>query len=374
MSNKALFSLAFIIGAATGSVVTWYLLKDKYEALAQEEIDSVKEVFLRREQELKDQSVKKTVAEGIKDTDKEKPDLKEYARRLEKEGYTRYSDFGSDEEEKPVSEAGPYVIPPEQFGDNEEHEQISLTYYADGVLADENDEVIEDVEDAVGIDSLNHFGEYEDDSVFVRNDARKCDYEILLDQRTYSEVVEDMLTRDELNNAYFDWMYQLVCDDEYSRGLSYRKLLSLLHDTDFTYTIALDGNRYDDGIDLRYRFGNEQGYRDSMIASYLDNRPCSVLEMIIALAIRLEEHIMDDPDIGNRTGQWFWDMIVSLGLGSMDDSKFDKAYAIDVIRRFLNRDYERDGKGGLFTIEHCRYDMRDIEIWYQANWYLDNIR
>lgn len=50
------------------------------------------------------------------------------------------------------------MIPPEQFGDNEEHEQISLTYYADGVLADENDEVIEDVEDAVGIDSLNHFG------------------------------------------------------------------------------------------------------------------------------------------------------------------------------------------------------------------------
>ena len=124
MSNKSLFSLAFIIGAATGSVVTWYLLKDKYEALAQEEIDSVKEVFLRREQELKDQSVKKTVAEGIKDADKEKPDLKEYAERLKKEGYTRYSDFGSDEEEKPVSEAGPYVIPPEQFGDNEEHEQI----------------------------------------------------------------------------------------------------------------------------------------------------------------------------------------------------------------------------------------------------------
>lgn len=192
MSNKALLSLGFIIGAATGSAVTWYLLKDKYEALAQEEIDSVKEVFLRREQELKDQSVKKTVAEGIKDSDKEKPDLKEYARRLEKEGYTRYSDFGSDEEEKPVSEVGPYVIPPEQFGDDEKYEQISLTYYADGVLADENDEVIEDVKDTVGIDSLNHFGEYEDDSVFVRNDARKCDYEILLDQRTYSEVTEDM--------------------------------------------------------------------------------------------------------------------------------------------------------------------------------------
>lgn len=66
MSNKALFSLAFIIGTVTGSVVTWYLLKDKYEALAQEEIDSVKEVFLRREQELKDQSVKRLLLKVLK--------------------------------------------------------------------------------------------------------------------------------------------------------------------------------------------------------------------------------------------------------------------------------------------------------------------
>lgn len=188
MSNRSLFSLGFIIGAT----VAWYLLKDKYETLAQEEIDSVKEVFARREQEMKDETVKRNVAEGIKDSDRTKPDLKEYAEQLKKNGYTRYSDLSADDGGVSDKQTKPYVIPPEQFGDNEEHEQISLTYYADGVLADENDEVIEDVEDAVGIDSLNHFGEYEDDSVFVRNDARKCDYEILLDQRTYSEVVEDM--------------------------------------------------------------------------------------------------------------------------------------------------------------------------------------
>lgn len=188
MSNRSLFSLGFIIGAT----VAWYLLKDKYETLAQEEIDSVKEVFARREQEMKDETVKRNVAEGIKDSDRTKPDIKEYAEQLKKNGYTRYSDLSADDGGVSDKQTKPYVIPPEQFGDNEEHEQISLTYYADGVLADENDEVIEDVEDAVGIDSLNHFGEYEDDSVFVRNDARKCDYEILLDQRTYSEVVEDM--------------------------------------------------------------------------------------------------------------------------------------------------------------------------------------
>ena len=192
MSNRSLFSLGFIIGAASGATVAWYLLKDKYETLAQEEIDSVKEVFARREQEMKDETVKRNVAEGIKDSDRTKPDLKEYAEQLKKNGYTRYSDLSADDEGVSDKQTKPYVIPPEQFGDDENYDQISLTYYADGVLADENDEVIEDVEDGVGIDSLNRFGEYEDDSVFVRNDARKCDYEILLDQRTYSEVVEDM--------------------------------------------------------------------------------------------------------------------------------------------------------------------------------------
>lgn len=181
------------------------------------------------------------------------------------------------------------------------------------------------------------------------------------------------MTQDELNDAYFNWMYQLVYGGRYSKRLSYRKLLYLLHDIEFTYTISMDGNRYEDGIDLRYRFGYEKRYEGAMIAEYLDNRPCSVLEMLIALSIRLEEHIMDDPEAGDRTGQWFWNMITNLGLGIMDDAKFDKSRAADIVQRFLNRDYERNGKGGLFTVEHCRYDLRDVEIWYQACWYLDSI-
>ncbi len=190
MSNKLIFSLTFIAGAAVGSATTWYLLKDRYAEIAQEEIDSVKEIFARREQERKDESVKKTVAEGIKNVDKNKPELKEYAEKLKKTGYVRYSDRAQKADVEPEELDKPYVIPPEQFGDNEDYEQISLTYYADRVLTDENDEIIEDVEETVGFESLDHFGEYEDDSVFVRNDARKCDYEILLDQRTYSEVAK----------------------------------------------------------------------------------------------------------------------------------------------------------------------------------------
>lgn len=181
------------------------------------------------------------------------------------------------------------------------------------------------------------------------------------------------MTRDELNNKYFEWMYQLVCNDRYSKRLSYRKLLFHLHSIEFIYIIGLDGNRYEDGIDLRYRFGYKNSYEGPMIATYLDDRPCSVLEMLIALAIRCEEHIMDDPYEGDRMGQWFWNMIVNLGLGSMNDAKFDKAYVNSVITKFMNREYKRNGEGGLFTVEHCKYDLRSIEIWYQMCWYLDNI-
>ena len=181
------------------------------------------------------------------------------------------------------------------------------------------------------------------------------------------------MTRDELNNEYFDWMYQLVCNEKYFKGLSHRKLLSHLHNVDFTYTIAMDGNRAEDGIDLRYRFGYERGYAGPIIASYLDDRACSVLEMLVALTIRCEEHIMDDPDVGNRTGQWFWNMIVNLGLGRMNDIQFLKTYVDGVISKFLDRGYERNGAGGLFVLKHCNRDMRSIEIWYQMCWYLDEV-
>lgn len=179
------------------------------------------------------------------------------------------------------------------------------------------------------------------------------------------------MTRDELVNRYFDWMYQLVVD-RYSK-LSYRRLFAKLHSTEFIFEIPMDGNRAEDGVELRYRFGREQNYPDAMVASLLDDTPCSILEMMIALSIRCEEHIMDNPDIGNRTGQWFWNMIVNLGLGSMDDEKFDRGYVEFVLNRLLDRQYERNGKGGLFTVSNCRRDMRSVDIWYQMCWYLDEI-
>lgn len=169
---------------------------------------------------------------------------------------------------------------------------------------------------------------------------------------------------------YFDWMYNLVCRNRYSKNISFKKVFSYLNNTKFTYTIRMDLNRAKDGTELRRRYANE-----FKIANIYDRicGPCSVLEMMIALAIRCEETIMDDENFGDRTDQWFWDMMKNLGLGHMDDDEFDEEYVSDVITRFLNRDYEPNGRGGLFFVRNCDIDLRDVEIWIQMLWYLDNI-
>lgn len=179
------------------------------------------------------------------------------------------------------------------------------------------------------------------------------------------------MMRERLNDEYFEWMYRLVCNDRYYKNLSYRKLLQFLHNIEFIYIHERDENRAIDGVDFRYRFGYECGYSRDIIEQYLDTQPCSVLEMMIALAFTVEEHIMDDPAFGDRTGQWFWNMIVNLGLGAMCDTKFDVGYSEQIVLRFLNREYERNGEGGLFTVSDSRYDMRTAEIWHQTMWYLN---
>lgn len=176
----------------------------------------------------------------------------------------------------------------------------------------------------------------------------------------------------EVQNEYFDWLYDYVCQSRVHDKNSYKKLFMVLHNTEFIFSIPNDINRAKDGEDLRWRF-----------ISYIDDRehisipfknvegPCSVLEMMIALAIRCEESIMDDAQYGDRTSQWFWGMMKSLGIGLMSDDVFDRDYILEHINRFLYRQYEPNGKGGLFYIRDTQEDLRDVEIWIQLCWYLD---
>lgn len=180
-----------------------------------------------------------------------------------------------------------------------------------------------------------------------------------------------MTLQDEIVNEYFDWLCELVHGVNDSNITSYTKLLSHLHAIEFTYSIRKDQNRAEDGKNLRWRFIYTKHYPDHYV-EYLSclDEPCSVLEMMVAVATRCEE-IMDDPSMGNRLPQWFWGMVVNIGLGSMTDNRYDRKIVDAAINRLLERVYEPNGKGGLFTVLNCEYDLRSVEIWRQMCYYLD---
>ncbi len=168
---------------------------------------------------------------------------------------------------------------------------------------------------------------------------------------------------------YFDWLTSLVASDR--QADDYTCLLTELFYTEFTWTIDMDENRAVDGIALRTRFEQETDCRCDWTEF---EHPCTILEMMVALAVRCEEHIMDDFECGDRTDEWFWAMISNLGLITYTDDRFNEHRVKTIIQRFLNREYAKNGRGGLFLVHDMRWgDMRDAEIWYQMNWYLDEL-
>ena len=189
----------FLAGAVIGATTAQFCLEKRYKQITQEEIDSIKTVYtVKKEPTSHDTVNEATREEKQSKTVEMKPDLINYATKLHKEGYINYTEHSEKKIEEKKEEGDmsdiPYIISPDDFdnGNDIDHTMISLVYYnGDKVLADEQNEVIEDIADTVGEDFAEHFGEYEDDSVFVRNERLKCDYEIQKDNRSYSDVVNE---------------------------------------------------------------------------------------------------------------------------------------------------------------------------------------
>ena len=169
--------VAFTIGAIAGSIVTWELTKKKYMQMANDEIQIVRDYYRNSEKN------KNKETGNNDDESNDEAEREEYENIINSRGYTNYSK--KEEEEENLEK--PYVISPDDFDENG-YKTITLTYYSDGILSDERGNIIEDVDDVVGEDALTSFGEYEDDSVFVRDDRRETDYEILADDEKYSDV------------------------------------------------------------------------------------------------------------------------------------------------------------------------------------------
>lgn len=181
----------FTLGAAVGSLLTWKLIEKKYRDLADEEIESVVEHFKEKVLEVNEKFIFSDEIEPVSEKEEQ------YNGLTKDLGY----DFDEDDDDAIISvdkegnvyiEPGvdyikPYVISPEEFDEIEHYDSRSWTLYSDGVITDDIGEIVVDPENYIG-DALNHFGQFEDDSVHVRNENIECDYEIIKCEKSFTEI------------------------------------------------------------------------------------------------------------------------------------------------------------------------------------------
>ena len=167
-------------------------------------------------------------------------------------------------------------------------------------------------------------------------------------------------------SEYYDWLMDIIKGpDRYSR------VLKDLWDIEFYSIVPNDDNRAADGVELRYYFEDYTG-------EHCDKRgACTVLEMMIGLAMRMEDDFLYDVTYGDRTYQWFWDMFYCLGLSEFDDFKYDYLAVRDIVFDFLDRAIvDEGGRRSVRTLfpaptgQRSIIEWNDMEIWWQMNKYI----
>ena len=165
-----------ILGFAAGCVAAYFLcnetLSKKYRKIADSEVNSVKEAFdgLKKEPSI----------------DNSRPDATESEKDEYKERAQKYGNNTTNEDTEL-----PIVVPPEDFGKEQEYDILSFTRFADGTITGDNDMPLSgnEIDDYVGIENLDHFGEFEENVLYIRNDRYHCYYEIVASSKTYSEFL-----------------------------------------------------------------------------------------------------------------------------------------------------------------------------------------
>ena len=169
------------------------------------------------------------------------------------------------------------------------------------------------------------------------------------------------------SDDYYYWLTDILHDDYLQSN--YQKLLKQMLETEFTWSVPYDSNRASDGLYLRKSFEKSTHSPKNNTQNVPSN--CSVLEMFIAMCVRCEDELMHDPDIGDRTNVWFWNVLENLGLDIYDDFGYDFDAVDTILARFLDRDYEMCGFGGAFYVMDSKIDFRTKDLWWQLNAFLE---
>lgn len=170
--------ISFIAGAITGAAAVYFAMKGKVDADSEALREAIKKLDAS-----KYDSKEKT--EKIK---KDDDDILKYAKVLAEEKY----EAPSNEEEVDA----PYMITMADYGDKiNKYDSPYLTksynLYSDGVVTDEDDEPLKDVEEELGTDYISFFEKTGADIAYVRNDALEIDYEIVKMDEEYGYSPSD---------------------------------------------------------------------------------------------------------------------------------------------------------------------------------------
>ena len=175
--------LIFAAGLAIGAVAGACVIKNKVLADAKEEIEEVREYYRSKKEVKEEQPEVEPVTEE-----------KEYNDIVSNNGYVNYN---KPEKIQTSEFVDPYIIDPSEFGEEVGYDTETLTYFADGVLVDDVDDVIEEPDLVVGLNNLDIFEEFGASSIYVRNVMYKTDYEVLRDDWKYSDLKEPPLPQKE---------------------------------------------------------------------------------------------------------------------------------------------------------------------------------
>lgn len=175
----------FGAGALVGAVVAAKAVRERYQQEAEEEIAEMREYYREKEQKRREAEENEAVVEVKEETESE------YKEIVKEKGYTNYTQYNDTESENNKidddveDEWAPCIIDVEEFGEDPSYDTATLTYFKDGVLADEVDEVMDPK--MVGEENLKIFDEFGARSIYVRNDEHMIDFEIIRDEYPYSE-------------------------------------------------------------------------------------------------------------------------------------------------------------------------------------------
>lgn len=163
-------------------------------------------------------------------------------------------------------------------------------------------------------------------------------------------------TMTQIDLDYYDWLISQIFVPP---NKTFNELFSIMHNTEFHWTIPNDDNRIQDGIDLRYEFLNGRKQ-----AIHLQG--ATLLEILVALSRKVAF------TAGHSSARWAWTLIKNLRLNKKSDPLTDEDVERinDVLDALIWRTYEPNGRGGFFPLDRPDADQTKVEIWYQMNKYV----